>query len=320
LPQTAQGIVSRDVITGVGITSLIFAVSIYTPIFGFFCALFIPLPILFYRAKLGRKAGIAIPLATAIVMVLLLGRLAIDILFFVELMVLGLTLSELIEKNLSIEAVILTTCGIVMATGLTALLFYSGTKGTGLLALLTDYVARNLELTLALYKNMGVSEESIMVISNSLEHVRYVLVRIIPALVGASGLFVAWANLLLARALFRAKALVYPDFGVLNRWKAPEQLVWGVIAGGLLIFLPNRALKIIGLNGMIIFMMIYFFQGIAIVAFYFEKKRLPRMLRVFLYSLIMLQQFIVLLVIGLGFFDMWLNFRKLKTPEKDETI
>jgi hypothetical protein len=30
-----------------------------------------------------------------------------------------------------------------------------------------------------------------------------------------------------------------------------------------------------------------------------------------LYSLIVVQQFLLLLVIGMGFFDTWLNFRKL---------
>jgi hypothetical protein len=34
-------------------------------------------------------------------------------------------------------------------------------------------------------------------------------------------------------------------------------------------------------------------------------------LRLFLYSLIALQQIVLLIVVALGFFDMWLNFRKL---------
>jgi len=39
------------------------------------------------------------------------------------------------------------------------------------------------------------------------------------------------------------------------------------------------------------------------------------MIRFFLYSLIALQQMVLLLVIGLGFFDMWLNFRRLDTQK-----
>ena len=79
-------------------------------------------------------------------------------------------------------------------------------------------------------------------------------------------------------------------------------------------------LKLVGLNGLITLLTVYFFAGIAIVSYFFEKKRFPRILRFFLYSMIGLQQFILLMVIGLGFFDVWLNFRKLelKTPKKNE--
>ena len=83
-----------------------------------------------------------------------------------------------------------------------------------------------------------------------------------------------------------------------------------------MLLIPYRPLKLLGFNGLLILLTIYFFQGIAIVSYYFEKKRFPRALRVFLYSLIALQQMILLIVIGLGFFDMWLNFRKLGVKKK----
>jgi uncharacterized protein YybS (DUF2232 family) len=69
-------------------------------------------------------------------------------------------------------------------------------------------------------------------------------------------------------------------------------------------------LKLLAVNGLMMLMTVYFFGGIAIVSFYFEKKRFPVIVRVMIYSLIAFQQIFLLLVIGLGFFDMWLNFRK----------
>jgi uncharacterized protein YybS (DUF2232 family) len=59
-------------------------------------------------------------------------------------------------------------------------------------------------------------------------------------------------------------------------------------------------------------MAIYFFQGIAIVSFYFEKKRFPKILRGILYGLIALQQLVLLLVIAAGLFDVWIDFRRMK--------
>jgi uncharacterized protein YybS (DUF2232 family) len=319
MPRTIQGNIPKDIVSGIAITTLIFAISVYIPIFGFVCSLFIPLPILFYRSKLGRATGAIIPILTIIVMVAVLGGLSIDILFFVELLLLGFVLSELIELNLSIEKTMLYTCGSVIFIGIVGLLFYNNLSNKGFYALVAEYVSKNLILTLEIYENMGVSQESIHIISNSLEHIEYVLIRIIPALVVASTLFVSWTNLLVAKPILKRHGFFYPSFGSLKHWKAPEFLVWGIIGCGLLLLLPERTFKFFGLNGLLIMLTIYFFQGIAIVSFYFEKKKFPRMLRVFLYSLIALQQVILLVIIGLGFFDMWLNFRKLEhSPGKPE--
>ena len=319
MPRTIQGNIPKDIVSGIAITSLIFAISVYIPIIGFVCSLFIPLPILFYRSKLGRATGAIIPILTIIVMVAVLGGLSIDILFFVELLLLGFVLSELIELNLSIEKTMLYTCGSVMFIGIVGLLFYNNLSDKGFYALVAEYVSKNLILTLEIYENMGVSQESIHMISNSLENIEYVLIRIIPALVVASTLFVSWTNLLVAKPILKSHGFFYPSFGSLKHWKAPEFLVWGIIGCGLLLLLPERTFKFFGLNGLLIMLTIYFFQGIAIVSFYFEKKKFPRMLRVFLYSLIALQQVVLLVIIGLGFFDMWLNFRKLEhSPGKPE--
>jgi uncharacterized protein YybS (DUF2232 family) len=312
MPRTIQGNIPKDVVSGIAITSLIFAISIYIPIIGFVGSLFIPLPILFYRSKLGRATGAIIPILTIIVMLTVLGGLSIDILFFVELLLLGFVLSELIELDLSIEKTILYTCGSVIFIGIVGLLFYNNLSDKGFYTLVAEYVSKNLTLTLEIYENMGVSQESIHMISNSLENIEYVLIRIIPALVVASTLFVSWTNLLVAKPILKSHGCFYPSFGSLKNWKAPEFLVWGIIGCSLLLLLPEKIFKFFGLNGLLIMLTIYFFQGIAIVSFYFEKKNFPRLLRVFLYSLIALQQVVLLVIIGLGFFDMWLNFRKLE--------
>jgi len=282
------------------------------PIIGFISALFIPLPTLFYRSKLGRKTGAIIPVLTILLMTVFLGGVSIDILFFFELLLLGFILSELFELDLTVEKTMLYASGSVVLTGIVCLLFYSQVSNTGIIALVSEYVAKNLELTLALYESMGVSAENIQMISESLNNIQYVLVRIIPAIVVTSTFFVSWSCLLIAKPMLKSKELFYPAFGSLNLWKAPESLVWGIIGSGFMLILPYKPLKIIGLNILLVLMTIYFFQGIAIVSFYFEKKQFSRMLRFVLYSLIALQQIVLLVVIGLGIFDMWLNFRKLE--------
>jgi len=311
VPKASPGEIPKDILTGIAITIFIFAVSIYLPIIGFFCALFIPLPVLFYRSKLGRKTGGIVPAVTIIIMLIIADGVSVDIMFFIALLFLGFMLSELIEMNLSIDNTILLATGSVVVICLAGLLFYSTISNTGIKALVSDYVSNNLALTLSLYENMGMSEENLHMISNSLEKIRYALVRILPALVIAATLFVSWSNLLLAKPLLTGRNLFYPDFGMLSLWRPPESLVWGVIGSGAMLLLPSGGLKMLGLNGLIVLVTIYFFGGMAIVSFYFENKKFPRMLRIFVYSLIALQQIVLLIVIGIGFFDTWFNFRKI---------
>ena len=305
---------AKDIVNGVLITSLIFFVSVFIPIAGFFGALIIPLPILYYRLKLGRKNGAFVPLISGSILYIAIGAASADVLFFVELLLIGFILGELFEVKYSIEKTILYTTGAVLFSGLMGLIIYGVLSGQGIYAIVSEYVAKNLELTMVLYQSMGMSEENVHLIDRFLSDIQPLIVQIIPAMVTASTLFVAWTNVLIARSVLKRRSLSYPDFGPLNMWKAPEYLVWGVIGCGLALFLPETTINAIGQNGLLILMTVYFFQGIAIVSFYFEKKRLPRFVRFFLYTLIAVQHLILLAVIGLGFFDMWVNFRRSGKP------
>ena len=312
VPQAVRKEVLKDIATGIAITSILFAASIKSPVLGFFCTFLVPLPTFFYRSKFGRKIGIAVPGFTIIAMIIILGGFAFDVFFFIELLLIGFVLSELIELKLSIEKTFIYACIVVLSSSILVVLFYSNITGIQIGSLVSAYIVKNLELTLELYKNIGMPEENIHMISSSMESFQYVLIRIIPALAIASTLFIIWTSLMLAKPLLKTRNLFYPDFGQLNLWKTPEYLVWIAIACGILLLIPDKAVRLMGINGIIILMTIYFFQGMAIVSFYFAKKQFPRLLRFFLYSLIAIWQVILLIVVILGFFDIWFNFRKVE--------
>jgi len=303
----------KEFITAIAITTLIAMAGLYLPVLGFVVSVFVPLPVLFYRAKLGRSQGALILIAVTLIVASVMGRWSItSTAFFFELGLVGFILFEVFSMNLSVEKTVAVTTGLVIATGAVMLGLYGLLSTKSLWGLMSDYLQGNLQLALAIYKEMEVSEERITMLSQSMEGILYVMLRITPAIAIVATLFVVWSNLLLARPLLRSRDLFCPDFGTLNEWKAPEPLVWLVILSGVLILIPNQGLRLLGINGLIIMMMIYFFQGIAIVSFYFEKKQFPKLLRGILYGLIALQQFVLLLVIAAGLLDMWVDFRRVK--------
>jgi uncharacterized protein YybS (DUF2232 family) len=303
----------KELITAIAITTLIAMVGLCLPVLGFVVTVFVPLPVLFYCAKLGRSQGALILVAVTVIVSSVMGGWSVTFpAFFFELGLVGLILCEVFSMKLSVEKTVAVTTGVVIATGGVMLGLYGLLSTHSLWGLISDYVQGNLKVALDIYRQMEVSEERIAMLSQSMEGILYVMLRIMPAIAIVATLFVVWSNLLLARPLLRSRDLLCPDFGALNEWKAPEPLIWLVILSGILILLPNQGLKLLGINGLIIMMMIYFFQGIAIVSFYFEKRHFPKLLRGILYGLIALQQLVLLLVVAAGLLDMWIDFRRIK--------
>ncbi|MGD8962481.1 MAG: YybS family protein [Desulfobacterales bacterium] len=301
----------KDIANGVLITCLILSASIIIPFFGIFCSLLIPLPVLYYRIKLGRNISALIPMIALVMMLIVMNTFPFDIVFVAVLLIIGFSLGELLESQVPIEKTMLITGSLVFFVGAFCFIIFSAVSGHDLLDELTRSVAHNREFLLELYRNMGMPAESISDFTRILDEIQNIVIRILPALVITSTFFIIWINLLLGRTLLRSRQMRCPDYGRLNIWQAPDYLVWGVIGCGLLILIPDDMAKTIGLNGLIALMMIYFFQGIAIVSFFFEKKQVPRFAKIMLYALLILQE-VLLVVIAIGFIDVWANFRKLE--------
>jgi uncharacterized protein YybS (DUF2232 family) len=317
--QTMLNGIPKDIISGVVISSLIFFLSGWLPVIGFLGLLTLPIPVFYYRAKLGRRNGLIMLMAVTVVITMVIGGASPDLIFVAGLLMTGFVLCELVEKQMSIEPTLLLTGGLVFFAGVLGLIVYSNMAGSHPGALMTAYIEKNLALSLRLYQDIGMPAEQVQLISRSLPIMQYYLVRILPSLCGAFLLLIAWIAFLGARAVLTRKGLGFPDFGRLNTWQAPEMLVWGVIASGGLLLLPYNPARLIALNALILLMTVYFFQGIAIVSYWFEKKQLPAAMRFFIYSLIALWHVLLVFIVGLGFFDVWADFRRLRQPEAGDT-
>lgn len=146
----------------------------------------------------------------------------------------------------------------------------------------------------------------------------YYAVRLIPGMILAMAIFVTWLNIVVSRRLFW-KDSFFENLGSLKQWQLPFGFVWALIGVALLMvadiyLLKINYLKLFALNAFIVFGLIYFFQGLAILAFYNQRWALPPWVRLIFYLLffIFFQPFSVVLL-AIGFFDSWFDFRKL-TP------
>lgn len=301
----------REISAGTVVSMLTIFVTMYLPVLGFFMAMILPMPTLYFRLKLGRRPGIVLLITVFVMTWAATGGVSIDMLFYGALLLTGFLLGECLEMRLSIEKSVIYT--VASTLGICSALFflYAVANGKGVVPLVSGYVSENVKLTLSLYESMGMSQESIQLISDSVEAIQYVLVRIIPALLIIMLTFVVWVDTLFIKKILSKKGIVLKELQDLNQWKAPEKLVWIAISLGVLLLIPGKNVKIAAFNCIMILMPVYFFQGIAIVSFFFEKRRLPILLRLFVYTIIAIQQILILVIVGVGFFDTWMNFRKI---------
>lgn len=301
-------LVVKEIIMGISLCILIFTIIFAFPLLGVFALLFLPLPVLFYRLKLGRNSSYVIVGISFIVLLIMTQGLAFDILYFGSLLMTGFFLGECIERHFGIErTMILTGLGVV-GSAFAAFILYTIFQGQTMTAIVSDYLTRYFALTAQLYTDMGIEQSQVETLNSA-------FLIVLPGMFCVSFVATMWMNILIIKRLLLRKGIQLKSLENLNQYRAPDTLVWGVIVLGLILFLPMEAPKYVSINCLIVLMLVYFFQGIAVVSFFFQTKRSPTALRMFCYSLIAVQLYFLILVIGLGFFDNWINFRKLGTHE-----
>lgn len=287
--------------------------SVWIPIAGPFFSLLTPLPFLYYSAKLGVSQAVKLTCVSILVTGLIAAITRQSQLIFLcfEFSVLGLILSEIFRRKMSIgTSVLLGTC-LLLLMGLLVLAVAGLRKNLGPLEMVYAYLLESLEETARLYSQVGADPEKAGAFQETLKDLKEVVALIYPSLMIVGSAFVVWLNVIMSRPLFIKRNLEVPDFGALDRWKSPELMVWGLIAAGFSLFLSFSPLRLVAVNALVIMLAIYFFHGLSVLLFYLNKYRVPPWMRVGVYALIVLQQILVVGVTMAGLFDQWIDLRRI---------
>lgn len=303
----------REFFLAVALTSLVFIAVTTLSIASTFGAVLAPIPLLYYYSRLGRMQGILVFLLSLIIMMVAMKamNLYVNVMHVVLLGFLGPVLSEVLRKNYSIEKTVIYSVAALVALGLCFLFYYSLSAGKAPWHIIEASIAAMVQANIDAYASLGTSPEQLELIRNNAAQIAKVLTRLVPSffLVGMS--FFVWVNILIGKLLFARKGMWYPDFGNLSTWKIPDKVIWLVIVAGASLFIPVGFIRILSINVLIILLFAYMMQGLSIVNFFFDKKNLPWFLKAVAYFLIFVQQLLLVLIIGLGLIDVWVNFRKL---------
>lgn len=302
-----------DLLLGFALTFSLFATLIVFPILGLTVGLLTPLPIAFYFRKIGRGYGTLMLGAVTIILVSVAGIWG-GALFLAEFGAMGIALSETVRMKLPMGRGVLlaTTASLIGSSLLLITLLSSFDKD--LPEMIGEQIRTNVKESIEAYKKVGLPDEQVRGLAEFTDRLESIILKVFPSLVFVGVLSVALLNLLALKGLLKRRGIEeYKAEPTV--WQSPEFVVWILIAGGMLLLLMNEWAGALGLNLLIVAGAIYLFQGMAIVAFYFKKMEAPLFLRILGYSLILFQQMFTILVMGFGLFDLWFDFRRLKTEK-----
>ncbi len=179
-----------------------------------------------------------------------------------------------------------------------------------------DFLSELLEQMKHTFRGEGAGPDQAVFLERYGEAVIYYAVRLLPSFLLCTGIFVVWLNMVVARRVFSKEGL-FASMTPMVEWQAPFVFVWVLIALVGLMLLDVYGLhwggfKILTLNALMVFGMVYFFQGLAIFAYYGERWAISSLIRLLFYFLFLVFiQPLSMLLMALGFFDSWFDFRKL---------
>ena len=318
------------------------------PFLGLFLGLFSPVPLLYFYYRRGRSFGLTmtvVAFAAVWLIYLLLGS-SVDGLVFGEYCVMAVLLGEGLIRRLSPGRLVATASAGIIGLGLAVLVVVGIGSGQNPLALGRNVVEHHIRSTMVMYEALfqmpsspqdeipayepapyddttttagetTVAGETLPALTPRGEVLAQAMIAVFPGLMIMGSILMAWANLMVGRAFLARTVTLPPPLDDFKDWRAPERLVFALIFGGFGTLIFQGALMIVAINVLMVVCLIYFFQGISIMSFWFNRKGIPLFLRVTMYALIGLQQYLVVVVAAVGLFDLWFDFRKLKgTPQE----
>lgn len=131
----------------------------------------------------------------------------------------------------------------------------------------------------------------------------------IPWILGVFSLVTVGLNLALALRINpqKLRESLGIDPAYFRKWKAPELLLWPTIISGFCLLLDLGWGSDIALNVFKFLMAIYAIQGLSILSFFFDAWNVRGPFRTLAYLVAI--SLMLPLVLSLGFFDLWFDFR-----------
>jgi len=299
----------------------ILLVALFFPALGVFVGIFTPVPLILIYLQWGKPIGLISMGVLFMVLVSLAGPQQAMI-FVAEYALVAVIMGETIGLSLPYDrSIFFSTLGSAVLSIVLIWMFVAD-MGMSPVDFFKEEIDRALQKYLESAQELENSSVDMEVLKKFAGEASRMFAQAFPAIIAIGALTVAVINYFSVRFLWlRFYTSEYFAAADLTRWVLPDYWVWPfIISGGALLGLDSAGFAI-GLNVFLVLFTLYFLQGMAIMHHFLQAKNAPRPLWVIIYILIFAQPIFMGLIMGVGLFDIWLDFRKLRvtaTPDQEE--
>lgn len=184
-------------------------------------------------------------------------------------------------------------------------------------SLLLESLSQGMDEAIGYYKtSSSVPAETIYLLEQTFAQIKVLIPKVMPGILTCLTLLVTWFTMVAGNRLLYKKtgSGPWPEY---RFWKLPERLIWAPIVSGVLVLLPMEPGRTIGMNILMVSGLLYCFQGLAIMGFYFYKWSVPVFVRALIYAILFFQSFGAVFLAVLGVIDVWADLRRLNKVARE---
>jgi len=184
---------------------------------------------------------------------------------------------------------------------------------------ITASLNNGIDEALRLYRaNDTMSAENFVILEQTLNQMKTVAPIILPAVLGSLLVITNWITVILGNTLLPKLGCQAP-WQSYSLWRLPDKLIWILIASAVFAVIPSETTQVIGINCLILTILPYCFQGLAVIVYMLNRWNVPRYLRALIYIMVALQSFGTIILIIIGIADVWFDIRKITTDRTKNT-
>ncbi len=290
--------------------------AMFYPPLGVLVGVLIPVPLIFIYVQLGRRPGVILLALVFGVMFTLMGPKQ-AVLFFTEYAVLAGVMAETIRFRLPFDKCILFSTLFSATLSIILLFFIFTDRESTLTEFFQQQIDGHFKQSMEALKGMGDKPEDLKAMQEFADRTSGVLAQSYPSFIIIGTFITAVINYYAARFLWGriyGSGLFHP--ARFSEWAVPDQTVWVFIGSGALCFLADGTLGVAGINLFLLVLVVYFFQGLAILIYFLESRNVPVFFWILIFFVIVFQPLLIGGAVGLGVFDTWMDIRKVRISQE----